>query len=570
MSNIFQNVLSMSKVSCIVILVVLGIRLLLKKAPKRLICLLWIIVALRLVLPIVPESKISIIPRKVATTASTTESQSYIQPQNIPVEIEFEETTTGIAPIENSTPVAKSSIKSYEIIWISGIALMAIYWVVNSIRLRKLVVDGIRMQWCIYRCDRIQTPFILGLIVPRICIPSSLSESDYKNIILHEETHISRLDHISKFIAFTILAIHWFNPLVWLAFVLFSRDIELACDEKVISKMTPVGKKSYVNTLLACATNKTFVFTYPLGFGEIGVKERVQAVKDFRKATTSKIIVFFTICTVAAACLLTNPKSIVNASLSSILPRTESTEEFLDNEGVNDSGNTIMQTSSSNIAPSVDYYFFEDTVFESVYGTVTPLFYTFDGYRLLFTYDLDCENDGVVYLITSPENPNIGQAIRIESSNSYCNSLILESYTTNFELYLVIGNNNNFEEFTLEISLTDSNNSISFPVDVDVTDLLDINARITNIGITNSLVMVNITPIDETLVEGEFSMMLITQNGDEIKLSNNESNSFAPLLTSTHIRSSSAYETLINVPVSDIDTLIIRNDTTGKSIEIDI
>ena len=168
--------------------------------------------------------------------------------------------------------------------------------------------EGIRL------CDHIETPFVYGLFEPMIYLPSSLNEKDREIVLKHERMHIARRDHLLKPLAYLISIVHWFNPLVWLSYHLFCKDIEIACDEAVIKDMSLQEKKDYSKTLLSCAAHKRFVFSYPLAFGEVGIKERVKNVLDYKKPSFWIILAGIVICVVTGVCFLTNPKHNPDAS----------------------------------------------------------------------------------------------------------------------------------------------------------------------------------------------------------------------------------------------------------------
>ena len=200
------------------------------------------------------------------------------------------------------------------IIWILGIAILLLCSLISHFRLKKRLNDSIPLSEEIRLCDHIETPFVYGLFQPMIYLPSSLNEKDRKIVLKHERMHIARRDHLLKPLAYLISIVHWFNPLVWLSYHLFCKDIEIACDEAVIKDMTLQEKKDYSKTLLSCAAHKRFVFSYPLAFGEVGIKERVKNVLDYKKPSFWIILAGIVICIVTGVCFLTNPKHNPDAS----------------------------------------------------------------------------------------------------------------------------------------------------------------------------------------------------------------------------------------------------------------
>ncbi|MBQ7895502.1 MAG: M56 family metallopeptidase, partial [Oscillospiraceae bacterium] len=213
------------------------------------------------------------------------------------------------------TPAELSSVNPIQIalelggwIWLLGMAAMLVYAMISYIRLRRLTAPSIRLQDNVYICDGVDSPFVLGIIKPKIILSSSLDDLQIASVIAHEKAHLKRFDHCWKLLGFLALAVHWFNPLVWLAYALFCRDIELACDESVISKMDSEGKKAYSNALLCCSMKPGKMLVCPLAFGEVSVKQRIKAVLSYKKAPVFLTALAVIICLVAAACFLTNPK----------------------------------------------------------------------------------------------------------------------------------------------------------------------------------------------------------------------------------------------------------------------
>ena len=295
MEAIFRQVLSMSVVATIVMLAVLVIRLFLKRAPRSLVCLLWIIVAVRLTLPFAMESKFSLIPSRVAHTSS---SQSVV--------VLVQESSSHAVADGASHMTLRDALP---VIWFVGFLVMFSYLVISSLNLRRKVLDSVKTGADTYISDRVGTPFVLGLIMPKIYLSSSLGDKEAEYALKHERAHLRRRDNVWKFLGYLLLSVYWFNPIVWISFAAFSRDIELACDEKVISTMDVEDKKAYASALLSCATNKRAVFSYQLCFGDIGIKERILAMKNYKKPTIGAIVLTSFICLSVAGCFLTDPEA---------------------------------------------------------------------------------------------------------------------------------------------------------------------------------------------------------------------------------------------------------------------
>ena len=311
MNELFLKIINMSISASWLILAVLILRLVLKKAPKWVNVLLWGIVAVRLVCPFSFESALSLIPSA----------------ETIPLDIGMDTTPTinsGINAINNAvnpiigqsnTPMAGASanplqitIGIYEYIWIFGMIALALYTAISYWRLRRKVDTAVRYEDNIFQSENVGSPFVLGIIKPKIYLPFKMDEQDMEHVVAHEQAHIRRKDHWWKPLGFLLLTIHWFNPLMWLAYVLLCRDIELACDEKVIKELGNEQRADYTQALVACSVNRRMIAACPLAFGEVGVKERVKSVMNYKKPAFWIIILAVIACVVVVVCFLTNPK----------------------------------------------------------------------------------------------------------------------------------------------------------------------------------------------------------------------------------------------------------------------
>ena len=208
--------------------------------------------------------------------------------------------TESVAPLQVFIGIAGS-------VWLSGMVVLLIFALVSMIKLRLRVREAVRYKENIYICDAVKSPFILGIIKPRIYLSSALSEEEMDYIIAHERAHLKRKDHLWKPFGYLLLCIYWFNPLCWIAYIMLCKDIELACDEKVIKDMSFGDKKEYSRVLLFCATQRHLVMACPLAFGEVGVKERVKTVLNYKKPTFWITIAAIVVCAIVAICFLTNP-----------------------------------------------------------------------------------------------------------------------------------------------------------------------------------------------------------------------------------------------------------------------
>ncbi|MCI8402099.1 MAG: hypothetical protein HFI38_08470 [Lachnospiraceae bacterium] len=308
MSDIFLKTLNMSIAASWLILAVALLRFLLKKTPKGMSVLLWGIVALRLVVPISFESAWSLIPSAETFNAHNIRYETPVISSGIPAVNNVVNPILGETflpnPGDSANPFYVFILVS-SVIWLIGVAAMLLYAVISYAQVHRSVAEKIPYEGNIFLCDHLKSPFILGLVRPKIYLPSGMGAME--SVIAHEKAHLTRRDHWWKPMGFLILAVHWFNPLCWAAYVLLCRDIEQACDEKVIRHMDLDGKKQYSTALLECSTQRRLVTICPLAFGEIGVKERIKNVLNYKKPTFRIVSVAVLACVFVAICFLTNP-----------------------------------------------------------------------------------------------------------------------------------------------------------------------------------------------------------------------------------------------------------------------
>ncbi|WP_297998433.1 M56 family metallopeptidase [uncultured Oscillibacter sp.] len=311
MGELFLKTLNMSIAASWLILAVVLLRFALKKAPKWIAVLLWGIVALRLAVPFSFESALSLIPSAETFNAHNIQYETPAISSGIPA------VNNAVNPVlgETFAPNSVGSINPLYIwtlvvsaIWLVGIAAMLLYAVISYVRVRRSVAERAPYEENIFLCDQVKSPFILGLVRPKIYLPSNMDATSIEPVIAHETAHLARRDHWWKPMGFLILTVHWFNPLCWVAYVLLCRDIELACDEKVIRQMDLDEKKQYSTALLECNTQRRLVTICPLAFGEVGVKERVKNVLNYKKPAFWVIVVAVVACAVVTVCFATNPK----------------------------------------------------------------------------------------------------------------------------------------------------------------------------------------------------------------------------------------------------------------------
>ncbi len=312
MSGLFLKIMNMSIAATWLILAVVLTRALLKKAPKWITCLLWALVAFRLICPISFESVLSVVPSRETIPADIAVRpdpgiDSGIAVVNRAVNPVISQSLAPAAEI-GANPM-RGIVSAASIVWAVGAAIMLVYALISYLRLKGTLGASVPLEKGLAACDEVKSPFILGLFKPMIYVPSSMSGQTLENVLRHERAHIKRLDHWWKPLGFLLLSIYWFNPLCWAAYILLCRDIELACDEKVIRDMDGSDIASYSQALLDCSLPRKRIAACPLAFGEVGVKERVKGVLSYKKPAFWIIMISVAACAVLAACLMTDPKS---------------------------------------------------------------------------------------------------------------------------------------------------------------------------------------------------------------------------------------------------------------------
>ncbi len=326
MASIFMEILNRSIAAGWMILAVIALRGLLRKAPKWMICLLWALVAVRLVCPFSMESVFSMIPsRETMHGEAIDRDGNYVD--------------SGVRLLDDAlNPMIRQSLDSAAIpdaerkphadagagtgaeanlmqrilfcagiVWMAGIAGVWLYSVICYIRLRLKVRTAVRLQESVYVSEFVDTPFILGVLRPRIYLPAGLPEEVRPLVLSHEYAHLARRDNLWKVLGYALLCVYWFQPLCWVAYALFCRDMELACDESVIKNYDTHHRRMYSEALLACSLGRGSAFSQSLTFGELGVKERIKAVLRYRKPAVWAAAAAVAVCIVIAICFLTDP-----------------------------------------------------------------------------------------------------------------------------------------------------------------------------------------------------------------------------------------------------------------------
>lgn len=449
MAALFQNVLTASFHGSIVIVAVLLLRLALKKTPKKFLCLLWLLAGIRLLMPFEIRSDLSLQPevkdipyvadvrQELPRTVPETRPQlsdypvlpaspdAFASPEFIPegyyeVVLGVEEPEELPAPVELEKSFDILSLIPY--IWFAVACCFGVYTLFAYITLRVQVRDAIKISGG-WESDRIETAFILGFIRPKIYIPMGMPLSVRKHILAHERTHLEKGDHWFKMIGFLALAIHWFNPLVWVAYILLCKDIELACDERVVQFMDLEERKRYSAALLSCSANKVHFAACPVAFGEVSVKERIKSVLNYRKPSFWISLLGVIAILFVAVCLVTSPAE----EAAPMEETTEATEPV-----------TVVNVKNPDellaaIAPNTEIILEPGTYILSEaagYGTIGNEYYTwtqvYDGYELTLTgvENLTIRGSGlhVTVLETDPRYANV-----IVMQN--CANVVMEDFT---------------------------------------------------------------------------------------------------------------------------------------------
>ncbi len=452
MNELFLKIINMSISASWLVLAVLILRFVLKKAPKWINVLLWGIVAIRLICPFSFESQLSLIPSA----------------ETIPLNIGMDSTPTinsGISAINNAvnpiisqsnTPMAGASINPlqitigiYEYIWIFGMIALALYTAISYWRLHRKVDTAVRYKDNIFQSENVSSPFVFGIIKPRIYLPFKMNGQDLEHVVAHEHAHIRRKDHWWKPLGFLLLTIHWFNPLMWMAYVLLCRDIELACDEKVIKELGNEQRGDYTQALVACSVNRRMIAACPLTFGEVGVKERVKSVMNYKKPALWVIIIAVIVCVGVAVCFLTNPKQ-DSYTLRIVVPAGSQEEFVYTDEEVSAIRNSIKIWSGDGLG--------DTEVLLSPVNKTTETGYT----ATYLTHGMPVEFDA---------EKNTWFKIGVNMQNSTNEDIIVYVEVENVEVRIVDEINSVIKwfDYTENPSAMDDESTINLPIYPDVT-----------------------------------------------------------------------------------------------------
>ena len=321
MYEIFTKLLNMSLMASILVLIIIVLRFALKKAPKKYICILWALVAFRLICPFSISSVFSaynVLDKNTISSGQVEYFEYNGKTEKPQLTFEVPALVNDNYSPDSMTVGTKTSgvyMPTVVYIWLFGIISMAAYAIVSYAELYKEVKASIKKDDNVYVCDEISSPFILGFIRPRIYLPSGISEEVREHVVAHEKAHIKRLDYIWKPLGFVLLSVYWFNPVMWIAYIFLCKDIEGACDEKVISQMDKESIASYSQALLTCAAQRRMITACPIAFGETDVRGRIKNVLNYKKPAFWIICISIVSCIVVAVCFLTNPKKDKNCEV---------------------------------------------------------------------------------------------------------------------------------------------------------------------------------------------------------------------------------------------------------------
>ncbi len=327
--NLFLQLLKVSLSASIVAGLVMLLRLCFRKAPRGLVCALWLLVAVRLLVPNLPESNVSVLPKAVSSGSAVTKILNTV-PEGVAIIRNNDPSFMEIVEQREAIPKRDSSGQSYVMvssesyqapktlgetwlpvltkIWLAGAILMLLYMAWTYFKVWQKSRLSVHQEDNIYFCDEPGTPFVFGLFRPRIYVPSDLSDEALGCVLAHERAHIARKDPFWKLFGFLLLSLHWFNPVLWASYVLLCRDIEKACDERAIRGQSITYRKVYSSALLALSAPKHWISACPVAFGEVGVKERVKAALRYKKPTKWIVAAMAAVSVIAAGCALTNPQ----------------------------------------------------------------------------------------------------------------------------------------------------------------------------------------------------------------------------------------------------------------------
>lgn len=435
MENVFLQILNNAITVSMLILVIMLVRVLCRKMPKWITCLLWILVAAKLMMPFSVESIFSLVPTSEPILAGIAmESNPHISSG-----IENVDNLINPALQQHFAPDKTASANPLQVwmyvgtvVWLAGTAALLLYALAAYVTVKWKVRASVRTEKNIYECDDIADPFILGIIRPRIYLPSGLDEETKKYVLKHETAHLGRKDYLWKPLGFLVLSVYWFQPLCWAAYILMCGDIEYACDEKVIKGETESARADYCKALLACSMPRKMLAACPVAFGENGVKGRVKNMMNYKKPTFWISSISIIIVVIVAVCFATSPKGkeadnektapAANSEMETDSTGTNSSGTQTDSTGTNPNetqtdsaperitreqealAGNLANTEQGNVIPvrddgqdSAELVWFDAFDFEGL--DIQPRWYDFDGYMLYYAYDIINNEDASVVTV---------------------------------------------------------------------------------------------------------------------------------------------------------------------------
>ena len=404
MQELFLELVKLSLIGSLFAVAVMLVRLVFRKAPKWIFCILWGVVALRLICPVSVESDFSLVPDRLASGQVISNAGSAYVGE---IDIIYESNAgysnaveAGRQPIysndgyyvvtekdslEAPKTVGETVFPVLSWIWVAGVVLMLAYTAASYLVLKRKMAEATLLRENIWQCEQADSPFVLGFTRPKIYLPYAITESDMANVIAHEQAHIRRKDHWWKPIGFLLLSVHWFNPVMWVAYILLCRDIEAACDEKVIRHMEKDEIRAYSTALLHCSVHRRRIAACPLAFGEVGVKERIKRVMNYKKPAFWIIMIVALVSLIVAVCFLTNPSAsrefsmngnnVSDMNVDAIIERIQKVERLRNgNVYMNSNNFSLTVDSEFNWADSqaVRYFFYEGQKTQSAQLRIFP------------------------------------------------------------------------------------------------------------------------------------------------------------------------------------------------------
>ena len=425
MNELFLKILNMSISASWLICVIFILRVIFKKAPKWMYMILWGIVAIRLVCPFSIESVLSMIP-KTETVSPDIISNPYdavhtgINAVNTAINPIIAETAQqAVAPGINMLNIY---ISLFTTVWVGGIFVMLLYMLISCLRIRKSVDTAVLLKDNIYQSDGVGSPFVLGIIKPKIYLPFNINDESINHIIAHEQMHIKRRDHWWKPFGFLLLCIYWFNPLMWIGYALLCRDIELACDEEVIKKFDNIQRADYSSSLLSYSANRRKITACPLAFGESDVKKRVKSILNYKKPSFWIVIAGIVVCSAVCVCFLTNPPD-ENKAVLDPFPNYYSVNEVIYDDGRYSFGYTEQNAPFYNLTKEYGLRVARDVLQDSSQeywvseqGKFQNVVLSYENFDKYFIYD----DSGWLNGQYSPDNirKNTKEAWRLDVENS--------------------------------------------------------------------------------------------------------------------------------------------------------